>query len=170
MVLQFACSKAGLVLYNLDPKASSAALASALEATKANVLVAPEAHDDVDFIQKAHEIIPELRTYDVAEGMPFMTPRFPHLRVAVHTGFDQDAFGWVRLRHLVVPSNNLKDYVPTPLSDATPLAGELTVNGDKVTVGKVLTNAQVVSSKAWPTYASILSKEYTEVEGVGVVF
>ena len=177
MVLQFACSKAGLVLYTLDASIAKTdkaeqALAKALELTQANVLITPEAHDDINFIHITQNVIPELRIFDFTDGMPFVTPRFPHLRLPVHTGFDQDdKAGWLLLKHLVVPSDNLKDYIPVEPSGATPLAGELVLeNGVPSKVGKVRTNDEVLKDKVWPTYSAILGKQFHAVEGVGVVF
>ena len=180
MVLQFACSKAGLVLYTLDhlvAKKDSAkaeqALKAALELTKANILIAPEATNDVNYVNLVHKVIPELRIFDTSTGAPFVTPRFPNLRVAVHTGFDQDdKYGWFPLRHMVVPSQNLDSFVGSaPPSDKTPLAGVLKVHDDMpVGVDKPLTNAQVVERNVWPTYCSILQKKFHTVEGVGVIF
>lgn len=179
MVLQFACSKSGLVLYTLDHMVATkdsakaqAALKSALELTRANILITPEATNDVNYINLVHKVIPELRIFDTSSGAPFVTPRFPDLRVAVHTGFDQDdKYGWFPLRHMVVPSQNLDSFVLTPPSGNTPLAGVLKVQDDiPVGVGPVLTNAQVIEKNVWPTYCSILQKKFHTVEGVGVIF
>ena len=95
MILQFACSKAGLVLYTLDAPSEDTetaqdALTAALTLTKANMLVTPEAHNDLNYIRLVQGVIPELRIYTQESGLRFVTPRFPHLRYAVHTGFDQD--------------------------------------------------------------------------------
>jgi hypothetical protein len=181
MVLQFACSKAGMVLYTLDPMLATTnpakaeqALAAALTLTKANVLVSQEAGSDVNYIRLASKVIPELRIFDFASGMPFVTPRFPHLRFSLHTGFDQDdKAGWLPLRHMIVPSDNLDTYVAKGAVTAdTPLAGALVLDaaGIPVSLGKTLTNQQVVASKVWPTYASILEKKFHKVAGVGVIF
>jgi hypothetical protein len=182
MVLQFACSKAGLILYTLDPAlatkdkaASEEALAKALELTKANIFVSQEAGDDVNYITLAQNVIPELRFFDTSVGAPFVTPRFPHLRMCVHTGFDQDdKHGWFALRHLVVPSDNLDTHVPVDtLTAATPLAGQLTLDKTSnmpTSIGKPLTNEQVIQKGVWPTYSSILNSKYHDVEGVGVIF
>jgi len=182
MVLQFACSKAGLVLYNLDPSLAITdpdkareALASALKLTKANVLISQEAGDDVNYVRLCERVIPEIRYFDFAEGLPFVTPRFPHLRFPVHTGFDQaDKWGMLRYRHFIVPSDNLKDHLAgfTP-SDSTPLLGELVLDASGVptSVGKVKTNAEVMEMGGeFSTFNSILKKEFHEVDGVGVVF
>jgi hypothetical protein len=181
MVLQFACSKAGMVLYTLDPSlaatdpaAAEKALTAALTLTKANVLVSQEAGSDVNYVRLAAKVIPELRIFDFAKGMPFVTPRFPHLRFPIHTGFDQDdKAGWLPLRHMIVPSDNLDTYVnEATITADTPLAGEMVLDkaGVPVSLGKILTNQQVVASKVWPTYSSILEKKFHEVEGVGVMF
>lgn len=182
MVLQFACSKAGLVLYSLDPTASAdtdrakQALEAALTVTEANVLVTPETHDDVNYLSLCKDVIPETRIFDFANGMPFVTPRFPHLRLPIQTGFDQNDegnLGFLLLRHMIVPSDNLDS-----LSDAkgmtpdTPLAGQLSLGSDGVPsgLGKTLTHAQVVSQTVWPTYCKVLKKEFHDVSGVGVIF
>jgi hypothetical protein len=183
MVLQFACSKAGMVLYTLDPALATTdpdkaeeALAAALTLTKANVLVSQEAGSDVNFIRLASKVIPELRVFDFANGMPFVTPRFPHLRFPIQTGFDQDdKAGWLPLRHMIVPSDNLDTFVSEGSVTAdTPLAGEMIMDAATGTIpvklGPTLTNQQVVASKVWPTYVSILEKNFHEVPGVGVIF
>ena len=181
MVLQFACSKTGLILYTLDPalaigdpEASKQALAKALELSKANVLVSQEAGNDVNYIRLAEDVIPELRIFDMASGLPFVTPRFPHLRYPIQTGFDQDEKeGWLRFQYFIVPSGNLDTFVkPGDITAKTPLAGEFVLNGKGIPtgLGKTLTNEQVVKNKVWSTYSAILNKEYHEVEGVGVVF
>ena len=179
MVLQFACSKAGMVLYNLDPDLATTdpakaeeALAAALSLTKANILVQQEAGSDVNYINLTKRVVPELRVFDTSSGMPFVTPRFPDLRVCIHTGFDQDdKEGFFPLRHMVVPSENLDSYVDSSTITAdTPLAGELDVK-DGMPVGtKVHSHAAVMKTKFWPSYASILNKEFHQVEGTGVVF
>lgn len=181
MVLQFACSKAGMVLYTLDPAlattdpaAAEQALAAALTLTKANVLVSQEAGSDVNFIRLAAKVIPETRIFDFANGMPFVTPRFPHLRLPIHTGFDQDdKAGWLPLRHMVVPSDNLDTFVSdSSITADIPLCGTFKLDGSgiPVSLGKTMTHQQVVAGKVWPTYCSILEKKFHEVAGVGVVF
>ena len=54
----------------------------------------------------------------------------------------------------------------------TPLLGELVYGKDGVPTktGKVLTNEEVFKAKTWDQFSSILSREYKEVPGVGVVF
>uniref|UniRef100_A0A6U1YWV1 AMP-dependent synthetase/ligase domain-containing protein n=1 Tax=Trieres chinensis TaxID=1514140 RepID=A0A6U1YWV1_TRICV len=181
-ILQFACSKAGLVLYHLDPKqaitdkaGATEALKRALEVTEANILVSQEAGDDVNYVKLCEDIIPELRIFDCGEGMPFFTPRFPHLRVAIHTGFDiQDKRGMEPLKHMLLPAGTLKTRLRDlgmSVDGATPLMGELATGKDGMPVkGKVLTNEEVVSQGVWPEMTGILKKEYQEIEGVGVVF
>jgi hypothetical protein len=180
MVLQFACSKAGFVLYSLDPavavtnpEKSKEGLQRALELTEANILVSQEAGSDVNYIRLAEAVVPELRIFDFSTGMPFITPRFPHLRLCLHTGFEQeDKWGWLLLKHMIVPSNNLDQFVPQPITGTTPLAGSLVLDKDGVPtgLGATLTNDQVVKQNIWPTYSKILKREYHTVEGVGVVF
>ena len=181
MVLQFACSKAGLIFYHLDPSLATtdpdkakSALSKALTLSKANVLVTQEAADDVNYISLVEDIIPEIDLFDFAMGKPFVCPQFPHLRFPIHTGFDQEhKWGFLPLRHMLVPSENLDEFVDKfNLSGTTPLLGQFTLGADGVPtgVGKPLTNDEVVKSNAWPTFSSILKKEFHEVEGVGVVW
>lgn len=181
MVLQFACSKSGLVLYNLDPalattdpEAAKEALAKALTLTKANVLISQEAGSDVNYVRLCESVIPEIRFFDFAEGKPFVTPRFPHLRFPVHTGFDQDdKWGMMLFKHFVIPSGNLKDLLQGFTVDgSTPFLGELVVDakGIPTGIGKIKTNDQVAKSGALQTFSKILNKEFHTVDGVGVVW
>lgn len=82
-ILQFACSKAGFILYHLDPnpqlaksnpEAAKSALGKALELTKANVLFTQEAGDDVNYVDLTTGVIPEIRIFDFAGAMPFFSP------------------------------------------------------------------------------------------------
>ena len=181
MVLQFACSKSGLILYHLDPalatkdpEAAKAALAQALTVTKANVLISQEAGSDVNYVRLCEAVIPELRIFDFAEGKPFVTPRFPHLRFPVHTGFDQDdKWGMLLFKQFIVPSGNLDDYLQGFTVDgSTPLLGELVVDskGIPTGTGKIKTNDEVAKSGVLETFSKILKKEFHVVEGVGVVW
>jgi hypothetical protein len=181
MVLQFACSKSGLLLYNLDPslatkdpQAAKEALAKALTLTKANVLISQEAGSDVNYVRLCESVIPEIRMFDFSQGRPFVTPRFPHLRFPIHTGFDQDdKWGMLLLKHFIVPSENLDTHVEGfTIGGSTPLLGEIKVdaNGIPTGLGKVQTNDDVTKASIWPTYSNILKREYHEVEGVGVIF
>jgi len=184
-ILQFACSKAGFVLYHLDPNpelaksnsdAAKTALAKALELTEANVLFSLEAGNDVNYVDLTKGVVPEIRIFDFAEGMPFFTPRYPHLRFPVHTGYSiVDKEGMFAFKHFLLPSNNLdsllRDTGSKALDGKTPLLGELIVDkeGIPVKTGKVLTNEEVFSEKVWPEFTSILNREYKEIPGVGVV-
>lgn len=181
MVLQFACSKAGFVLYTLDPAMAiqepakaQRALEAALKVTKANILVSQEAGSDVNYIRIVEAVVPELRIFDYSAGMPFLTPRFPDLRFCIHTGFDQqDKWGWLPLRHMVVPSNNLDSHINVSnLTTHTPLAGVLVLDKDGIPTGtgQALTNEQVHAQKIWPTYSNILERKFHEVLGIGVIF
>mmetsp|Transcript_89158 Transcript_89158/g.257034 ORF Transcript_89158/g.257034 Transcript_89158/m.257034 type:complete len:287 (-) Transcript_89158:109-969(-) len=182
MVLQFACSKSGLVLYNLDPtlatkdpEAAKEALSQALTLTKANVLITQEAGSDVNYVRLVESVIPEIRFFDFAEGKPFVTPRYPHLRFPVHTGFDQDdKWGMLLLKHFVVPADNLDDLLPAgfEVNGNTPLLGELVLDSKGIPsgTGKVKTNDEVHKSGIWDTYNKILKREFHEVEGVGVIW
>ncbi len=185
-ILQFACSKAGFLLYHLDPnpelaksnpEAAKAALAKALELTKANVLFTQEAGDDVNYVHLTTGVIPEIRIFDFGEGMPFFTPRYPHLRFPVHTGYSiVDKEGMFAYKHFLLPSNNLDSLLRETgckaLDGKTPLLGELVLDKDGIPVstGKVMTNEDVFKAKVWPEFTSILSREYKEIPGLGVVF
>lgn len=181
MVLQFACSKSGFVFYHLDPslaitdpETSQKALEQALILSKANILVSQEAADDVNYISLAEDIVPDIDLFDFSTGAPFVCPQFPHLRFPVHTGFDQEQkWGWLPLKHMLVPSENLDEYVDgSQIQGSTPLLGQFTLDGDGVPtdVGETKTNDEVVQSKVWPTFSSVLQKEFHVVEGVGVVW
>ena len=181
MVLQFACSKSGLVLYNLDPalavsdtEAAKEALSKALTLTKANVLISQEAGDDVNYVRLCNSVIPEIRIFDYADGKPFVTPHFPHLRMCIHTGFDQqDKWGMLKLKHMLVSSENLDDYLEGfSISGTTPMLGELVLdaNGIPTSVGKTKTNEEVFKSGELDTYSKVLNREFHVVEGVGVVW
>lgn len=179
-MLQFACSKAGFLLYNLDPsqatsdpQAAKESLKKALEITEANILITQEAGDDVNYVRLCKEVIPEIRVWDFGEGLPFLSPRFPHLRYPVHTGFDhEDKNGMIPYRHMISPSGDLPDLLEGhEISGSTPLCGELKMGPDGLpSIGKVMTNDEVEKSGVWPIYNAILKKEYQDVEGVGNVW
>eukprot|EP00580_Thalassiosira_gravida_P001808 CAMPEP_0201608732 /NCGR_PEP_ID=MMETSP0492-20130828/8704_1 /ASSEMBLY_ACC=CAM_ASM_000837 /TAXON_ID=420259 /ORGANISM="Thalassiosira gravida, Strain GMp14c1" /LENGTH=324 /DNA_ID=CAMNT_0048073683 /DNA_START=8 /DNA_END=982 /DNA_ORIENTATION=+ len=185
-ILQFACSKAGFLLYHLDPNpklaksdpaAAKAALAKALELTEANVLFTQEAGDDVNYTDLTTGVVPEIRIFDFGEGMPFFTPRYPHLRFPVHTGYTiTDKEGMYLFKHFLVASNNLdvmlRDTGCKPVDGKTPLLGELVLDKDGIPVktGKALTNEEVFKAGVWPEFSSVLKREYKEIPGVGVVF
>ena len=63
---------------------------AALELTSANVFLSQETADDVNYVRLTNQLIPELRIFNYAEGMPFVTPRFPHVRFCIHSGLDQN--------------------------------------------------------------------------------
>lgn len=184
-ILQFACSKAGFLLYQLDPnpalaksnpEAAKAVLAQALELTEANVLFTQEAGDDVNYVDLTTGVIPEIRIFDFGEGMPFFTPRYPHLRFPVHTGYTiTDKEGMYLYKHFLVPSNNLntmlRDRGCKAVDGKTPLLGELVLGKDGIPLktGKTMTNEEVFNAGAWPEFSSILKREYKEIPGVGVV-
>ena len=181
MVLQFACSKAGLILYELDPvtaiddpEKAKKQLAAALTLTKANVFISQEAGSDVNYVRLGEEVIPELRYFNYEEGEPFVTPRYPDLRFCINTGFDFiDKWGWLLLKDFLVASDNLDTYVKMDALNAkTPLAGQFVMDADGIPkgLGKPLTNEEVIAKGMWPTYNKILNKEFHKVEGVGVVF
>ena len=151
-------------------------MAKALELTEANVLFSLEAGNDVNYVDLTKGVVPEIRIFDFAEGMPFFTPRYPHLRFPVHTGYSiVDKEGMFAFKHFLLPSNNLdsllRDTGSKALDGKTPLLGELIVDkeGIPVKTGKVLTNEEVFSAKVWPEFTSILNREYKEIPGVGVV-
>jgi len=180
-ILEFACSKAGFILYKLDPnlgknpEAAKRALKSALEITKANIFVTQEAGSDVNYVRLVKEVIPEIRVWDFSEGLPFLSPRFPHLRYPVHTGFDfQDKIGMIPYRHMLSPSGDLPDLLKEydPLKGSTPLYGEFEVDSDGIPTskGKIWTNDEVKKANNWPIYNCILNKEYKEIEGIGNIW
>lgn len=78
-------------------------------------------------------------------------------------------------KHFLLPSNNLdtllRDSGSKGLDGKTPLLGELVLDKDGIPVktGKALTNEEVFKAKVWPEFSSILSREYKEIAGVGVV-
>ena len=181
MVLQFACSKAGIILYELDPATAiedpikaKEQLTAALALTKANIFISQEAGSDVNYVRLAEEVIPELRYFSIEDGEPFVTPRYPDLRFCINTGYDfEGMWGWRLLKEFVVPADNLDMYVPAgSVHDKTPLAGRFVMdsNGVPTALGKPLTNEEVIAKEIWPTYNKILKKEYHQVEGVGVIF
>lgn len=179
-ILQFACSKAGLVLYHLDPSTSSTdeALSAALTLTSANVLITQEAGNNMNYIDVVEKVIPEIRIFDVGDGLPFFTPRYPHLRFPIHTGFEYAvSAGMIPLKDMLCPTGQseklaMENGGGVALSGKTPLMGELVLDGNGVPVklGKVLSNDEVLKGNLWPEVSSILKKDYFEVEGVGVVF
>ncbi|GFH52310.1 hypothetical protein CTEN210_08786 [Chaetoceros tenuissimus] len=182
-VLQFACSKAGLTLYTLDPslavsdpEAAKKALTKALEITEANALICQEAGSDTNYIRLVESVIPELRIFNQDDGMPFIAPQFPHLRLPIHTGFDySDKAGMIPLSDMLCPTNDLAASLKKTgktVGEKTALMGELEVGSDGVPTkkGKVLSNDEVLKSGAWPEFNAVLKKEYTEVEGTGVAF
>lgn len=181
MILQFACSKSGLILYNLDPSVATndpeiakQALSQALSLTKANVLISQEAGSDVNYVRLCEAVIPEIRFFDFAEGKPFVTPRFPHLRLPIHTGFDQDdKWGMLLLKQFVVPAGNLDDHLDGfTIDGSTPLLGELVVdaNGIPTGTGKAQTNEEVSNNGVLETFSKVLNKEFHVIEGEGVVW
>jgi len=183
-ILQFACSKAGFVLYNLDPtlaqtdpEKAKEALQSALEISEATCLFTQDVGSDVNYTNLVKEVIPETRIFNFAEGMPFFTPRYPNLRFPIHTGFDQvGKEGMLLLKHMLVPSGELDSLLEEssaePLNGSTPLLGEFVLDKDGIPQkkGTVHSNEKVIKDNVWPELSSILAKQYTEVEGVGVIF
>ena len=132
-----------------------------------------ETGNDVNYIRLVAEVIPEIRIFDFGDGLPFITPRFPHLRFPIHTGFDNyKKHGMVPLKHMLVPSGETDNLLGNAkITGKTPLMGELLMGGDGLPVkGKIMTNEEVEKSDSWPVYTSILRRQYLEVEGVGVIF
>lgn len=163
------------MLATKDLGAAEEALSKALTVTKANVLITQEAGSDVNYLRLVQSVIPETRIFDFAEGKPFVTPRFPHLRFPIHTGFDQEGkWGLLLFKHFVIPADNLKDLLPPGFSvtGSTPLLGELVLDakGIPTGTGKIQTNEEVLKNGVWDTYSKILKREYHEVEGVGVIW
>lgn len=179
-ILEFACSKGGLILYKLDPaqatedqEAAKASLAKALEITKANVLISQQAGDDVNYARLCEQVIPEIQIFNVEDGELFISPRFPHLRFPIHTGFGYgEMAGMIPYKDMLTSNGQLPHYLERfELTPQTPLMGELIMGPDGLpSLGKILSNEEVQSSGVWPTYSAILNKEYQEIEGVGVVF
>ena len=180
-IIQFACSKAGFVLYQLDPavaiqnpEMAKKALSSALELSKANVLFTQEAGNDVNYVHLVESVIPETLIFNFGDGMPFFTPRFPHLRFPIHVGFDyENKGGMVPIKDILCPTGNLQGVLGGAMVDGkSPLLGQFQMGKDGVPVsaGKPLTHEEVMKSSVWPEFVSILNKNYREVEGLGVVF
>jgi hypothetical protein len=192
MILQFACAKAGLLLYTLDPVQSSSteAFAQALTLSQANIVIIPEAYNDINYIRLAEQVVVETRFFDFSTGSPFVSPSFPHVRLPVHTGFDQyQQWGWIPYRQLLVPSNNLSNYISgssasTVSGGEIPLCGqfvydETKMNGSSIPIDITapLTHSQimqqpppVIDSLGWSTYQKVLNKSFHVVDGVGVIF
>jgi len=181
-ILQFACSKAGLVLYNLDPdlaktdpEVAKEALKSALELTKANMLISLEAGDDVNYMKLVEEVVIETQIFDFVGGRPFLSPSFPDLRVCATTAFEHTSGGFALYKDFVCPTGDLEARLQETgavVDGTTPLMGELVCDdrGVPTKVGKVLTNEDVVKKQVWPEMVSVLKKEYKEIEGIGAVF
>lgn len=216
-VLQFACAKAGFVLYTLDPSqavddpdGACDALAKALTETDAVALFSLETGNDVNYLRLCKKVIPETRmcksafgfvmnisftdftsfvlltcsilfpllclicAVDFTSGEQFFTPRFPNLRMPIHTGFDRmgDKYGFVLYKHLLMPNGATPSLIgDAKISEKTPLCGELIVGKDGgLAKGKVFTNDEVVKNKVWSEFSSILEKKFIEVPGVGVIF
>ena len=133
-----------------------------------------EAGDDVNYVRLVESVIPEIRIFDFGDGLPFFTPRYPHLRFPVQTGFDyEDKPGMVPLYDMLCNTNDLEGSLGgTKLDGKTPLLGQLTIGSDGVPTkkDKTLNNEEVIAKNVWPEFSAIVKKEYLEVEGVGVVF
>ena len=75
---------------------------------------------------------------------------------------------------MLVPSGELSNLLEdsSPLDGKTPLLGEFVLDKDGVPTSKgvVHSNEKVLKDKVLPEMASVLSKDYKEIEGVGVVF
>jgi hypothetical protein len=150
------------------------ALTSALEISQANVLFTQEAGNDVNYVHLVEQVIPETLIFNFDDGMPFFTPRFPHLRFPIHVGFDYDnKGGMIPIKDILCPTGNLEGVLAGAKIDGkSPLLGQFQLGKDGVPVssGKALNNEEVMKSNVWPEFVSILNKKYREVEGVGVVF
>lgn len=180
-ILQFACSKAGFIHYHLDPfltmksiERSKKALEMALNLTESNILITQEAGNDINYVKLVEGVIPETRIFNIGDGMPFFTPRFPSLRYIVQTGLDfDDKPGIIPLNQMLCPNGELTALLEGTIIDSqTPLAGKLItdIEGFPTGIEKILSNEQVINEHAWPEFVSILKKEYKEVKGVGVIF
>lgn len=158
-----------------DPDQARLALHNALTVSKANVLMIQDAGDDVNYLRLAERVIPETRFYDYAEGFPFVTPRFPHLRLTIQTGWtSEEKEGFLLLRDMLVPAEGLLDSLTYSLTinEDSPLMGRFVLDNKGIPTGvdKPLTNKEVLDKREWSTYASVLHKEYLEIQGKGVVF
>lgn len=78
-ILQFACSKAGLVLYSLDPAQAASdpdgacgALEKALTDTNAVALFTLQAGNDVDYLRLCKKVIPETKLCKLIDDLPFL--------------------------------------------------------------------------------------------------
>lgn len=181
-ILQFACSKSGMILFTLDPtqaikdpEGAKASLAKALEITEANILFQLEAGNDTNYVRLLEQVVPEVRIFDFAEGYPFLSPRYPHLRLCIHTGFsDEDTHGMFPYKHMLLDSNDTNERLNSAgfsLSAKNLLMGELKTGPDGLpALGKIMSNEEVLQSGVWPEYNSILAKRYLEIPGVGVIF
>lgn len=180
-ILQFACSKAGLVLYSLDPAQAASdpdgacgALEKALTDTNAVALFTLQAGNDVDYLRLCKKVIPETKLFDFSTGEQFFSPKFPNLRMPIHCGFDNmdDKYGFVVYKHLLLPNRATSSLLEgIEITDKTPLHGELVSGTEGLPAkGKTLSNDEVLKEKVWPEFSSILEKKYIEVPGTGVIF
>lgn len=170
-----------MTLYHLDPaiaqsstEDAKAALSAALELTEANVLMTQEAGQDVNYVNIVEQVVPEVLIFNWSDGMPFITPRFPHLRFPIHTGFEYAGKdGMVPLYDMLCSTGESEKLLDGEVVDGkTPLLGELVVDakGIPVKLGKYMGSDEIIAGNVWPEFTSILKKEYVEVEGVGNVF
>ncbi len=171
-----------MILYWLDPAMAitnpdqaRVALHNALHVAKANVLVTQDAGDDVNYLRLCERVIPETRFFDYAEGAPFVTPRFPHLRLTIQTGWTcEEKEGFYLIRDMLVPAEGVLENLTFPftINADSPLMGRFVLDKDGLPIGveKPLTNKEVFDKRVWPTYASVLRKEYIDIPGKGVVF
>ena len=172
----------GMILYCLDPtqaitdkEGAKASLGKALEITEANILFQLEAGNDTNYVTLLHQVVPEVQIFDFGEGYAFLTPRYPHLRMCIHTGFcDEHTIGMYPYKHMLINSNDTESRLESKgftLTAQNPLLGELKTGADGLpSLGKVLTNEEVLTSGVWPEYNAILTKKYLEIPGVGVIF
>jgi hypothetical protein len=144
-------------------------------------LITQEAGSDVNYVRLCKEVIPEIRLWDFGTGLPFFSPRFPHLRYPVHTGFDHtNKTGMIPYNDMLIPSGELKSHLSdhAPLDGTTPLYGTLqfssvnsdTTDGTSLTLGKVYSNDEVVQNNVWPIYNDILNQNYKEIPGIGNIW
>ena len=158
-----------------DPELARKALSNALHVGKINVLVSQDAADDVEYVRLVERLMPELRFFDHMDGYPFINPRYPHLRFPIHTGWTRmTKEGFLMIRDFHVPAEGLLETLTFhhTINADTPLMGRFVLGKDGVPIGleKPLTNKEVLENNEWPIYASILRREYINVEGKGVVF
>lgn len=105
----------------------------------------------MNYVKIVESIIPETRIFDLGDGKPFFTPRYPHLRFPIHTGFDyQGKAGMVPLNEMICPTGDVSSLLAdVKLDGQTPLMGQFVLGSDGVPTktGDILNNELVVERK-----------------------